>query len=133
MKNIKMMALILTGNILVFTPGCLTTSTKIDEPTIVAETGEQPELITEDIELIAQQDTTGNLSASAEAAKNLIANAKKEATRIKQDADKIMATKTYEAEKKAEAIIASMTSKVKSNNAEAEKIYLLKKTLEHIQ
>jgi len=129
MKNIKMMALMLSGSILVFTPGCLTTETKkVEEPTIVA--AKNTEVITEDIEVIAQQDTTGRVSAAEEAAKKLIADAKREAARIKQESEKIMAVKTYEAQKKAEEIIASMTSKVKADTTKADKEYLLKKQAE---
>jgi vacuolar-type H+-ATPase subunit H len=133
MKKIKIMALMLSGSTFLFTPGCLTTETeKVEEPTIAApaQNGDQPEVITEDIEVIAQEDTTGRVSAAEEAADKLIADAKREAASIKQAADKIMATKTYEAEKKAEEIIASMTSKVKDQKAKTVKLYLQEKKAE---
>jgi hypothetical protein len=135
MKNIKMMALILSGSLLAFTPGCLTTEKqKVEEPIIAP--GEKPQVIKkdiediEDIEVIAQADTTGNISAAEEAAGKLIADAKKEAARIKQEAEKILAVKTSEAEKKAQAIITSMTAKVKADKAETEKLYIQKKQAE---
>jgi len=125
-----MMTLILSGSIFAFTPGCITTENKkVEEPTIETKAiTEKPKVIQEDdIEIIAQEDTTGRVSAAEEAAEKLLTDAKKEAAKIKLEADKVMAKKTAEAEKKAQEIIASITSKVKEDKIKADKLYMQKK------
>ena len=123
MKNMQMMALMLAGMTLSFTSGCLTTKTeKVKEPTI--ESSQKKEFSTEEIEVIESNDTTGRVSAAKEAAAKLISDAKKEAAEILQKSEKVMALKTYEAEKKAEEIMSAMKTKAKSQKGELVKEYL---------
>lgn len=113
--------LILLGFFVAITSGCLTTKSQKEE----TANKQQPEVINEDIEVIARNDTSGRVDAAREAAKKLLSDAKAEAARIKKEAEDIMEVKSKEAEKKAEEIIASMTEDIKKNKASVAKEYLL--------
>ena len=124
MKNIL---LILLGLCVILTSGCR--NGKKTEDSNLSDNN-QPEIITEDIEVIAKNDTSGRVNAAKEAATKLIADAKAEAARIKKEADGIMAVKSQEAEKKAEELFASMKANMKKDQAAAVKKYLLEKKTE---
>ncbi len=125
MKNLKTTAFLSAGIILLVASGCDTTGTaNVAEP-MLAENG-QSVIITKDISEIEAEDTSGRVSAAREAAKKLIADAKKEALRIIQKSDKIMAQKSYEAEKRAEEIFTSITEKHDKNKVAKVKEYLQK-------
>ena len=124
MKNMKMLALFAAGMTLSLTPGCLTMEQQqVKEPTLADESNKQ--LTPQDIDIIEQNDTTGRVSAAREAAAKLISDAKQEAKAIRQAAEKVMDVKSYEAEKKAEEIIAAAKTKAASQKGELVKQYLI--------
>ena len=128
MKKIKLITLVLAGVAMLGNSGCETTKQEIKEPTIKKEVKAQPkntEIIAEDIEVIERNDTTGRVSAAKEAARNLIADAKKQAIDLTRDAKHVYEIKKQEAEENAAQIIADARSKAKKEKAALIKQYLL--------
>jgi vacuolar-type H+-ATPase subunit H len=106
MKKIKLIATITACVIAMFcNNGCVTTEKEVKEPTITPAS-EKTEVIIEDIEVIKRNDTTGTLNAAQEAARNLIADAKRQSVELTRDAKNIYELKKIEAENNAAKIIA---------------------------
>lgn len=122
MKRMSLLVVFASFAILV-SNGCLTTKREVKEPTIappaksVSQQGDV-EVIGENIEVIAREDTTGRVSAAQEAAAKLISDAKQRSKDLTRDAENIFDIKKHEAEAMAEKIIAEAKKKAAIEKAQ---------------